>query len=194
MGRSVARNVDVGQTVAHRYKHRQFFTIAQDLTKMLVYARRPSLTSATSRWEAGDVKWRLSERNFSRSGEPGAHECDHGCKMWSRTTRSWSSPIRPEIISGMTAYVTIRWPRFRMFENSPTRRCVLYQTPMSPEENSRVVQQYGIEPGEGKRRATKPRRPERGGPSGGEAQNPPRAPRSDSAVYGDFAPTTAWSR
>src|SRR5260370_16467802 len=45
-----------------------------------------------------------------------------------------------------------------------------------------LYRQYGIEPGERKTASDEAAAAERGGPPGGAAQNPPRAPRSDSAV------------
>jgi hypothetical protein len=53
---------------------------------------------------------------------------------------------------------------------------------MSPEEILALYKQYGIEPGERKTASDEAAAAEPAGPSGGAPQNPPRAPRSDSAV------------
>src|SRR5437879_2256687 len=49
-GTVVARNVDVGQTVAASLQAPTIFTIAQDLTRCWCTPRRTSLTSAISKW------------------------------------------------------------------------------------------------------------------------------------------------
>ena len=55
----VARNVDVGQTVAASLQAPTIFTIAQDLTKMLVYAKVDESDVGRIRSRAGrDVQGR----------------------------------------------------------------------------------------------------------------------------------------
>ena len=76
----VARNVDVGQTVAASLQAPTIFTIAQDLTKMLVYAKTDEsdvgrIRTGTARHVQGG---RVSEGDFSGVVEPGAHEPDDG--------------------------------------------------------------------------------------------------------------------
>jgi len=101
-GTVVARNVDVGQTVAASLQAPTIFTIAQDLTKMLVYAK-------TDESDVGNIKVgkpvtfkvdAFPKENFSRSGEPGAHECDHGAKCGHVRHDRGVRQSRPEIISG----------------------------------------------------------------------------------------------
>ena len=69
-GTVVARNVDVGQSVAATLQAPQVFTVAQDLTRMQVYA-------ATDESDTGNIKVgapvtfpsrRLSDRSVPRPG------------------------------------------------------------------------------------------------------------------------------
>ena len=81
-GTVVARNVDVGQTVAASLQAPTIFTIAQDLSKMWVYAK-------TDESDVGNIKigkarnvqsGRLPQGHVSRGCEPGPNECDHRAK------------------------------------------------------------------------------------------------------------------
>jgi HlyD family secretion protein len=182
-GTVVARNVDVGQTVAASLQAPTIFTIAQDLTKMLVYAK-------TDESDVGNIK----------VGKPVTFKVDAFPK---ETFRGVVSQVRmnattvqnvvtydtivefanPEVklFPGMTAYVTIPVATVQnvlKLANTALR----YKPPMSSEEILALYRQYGIEPGGRKMASDEVAAAERGAPSGGEAQNPPRAPRSDSAV------------
>jgi len=57
-----------------------------------------------------------------------------------------------------------------------------YKPPMSPEEILVLYKQYGIEMSEKKPASEDPAATQTGAPGGGVSQNPPRAPRADSAV------------
>ena len=182
-GTVVARNVDVGQTVAASLQAPTIFTIAQDLTKMLVYAK-------TDESDVGNIK----------VGKPVTFKVDAFPK---ETFRGVVSQVRmnattvqnvvtydtivefanPELklFPGMTAYVTIPVATVQNVLKLPNT-ALRYKPPMSPEEILALYRQYGIEPGARKTASDEAAAAERGGPSGGEAQNPPRAPRSDSAV------------
>ena len=81
-GTVVARNVDVGQTVAASLQAPTIFTIAQDLTKMWVYAK-------TDESDVGNIKVGeashvqsgcVSEGHFSRRCQPGADERHYGAE------------------------------------------------------------------------------------------------------------------
>src|SRR6266478_2301298 len=182
-GTVVARNVDVGQTVAASLQAPTIFTIAQDLTKMLVYAK-------TDESDVGNIK----------VGKPVTFKVDafpketfHGVVSQVRMNATTVQNVvtydtivefaNPELklFPGMTAYVTIPVATVQNVLKLPNT-ALRYKPPMSPEEVLVLYRQYGIEPGGRKTASDEAAAAERGGPSGGEAQNPPRAPRSDSAV------------
>src|SRR6266404_461766 len=182
-GTVVARNVDVGQTVAASLQAPTIFTIAQDLKKMWVYAK-------TDESDVGNIK----------VGKPVTFKVDAFPKD---TFRGVVSQVRMnattvqnvvtydtivefanpdlKLFPGMTAYVTIPVATVQNVLKLPNT-ALRYKPPMSPEEILALYRQYGIEPGGRKTASDEAAAAERGGPSGGEAQNPPRAPRSDSAV------------
>ncbi len=182
-GTVVARNVDVGQTVAASLQAPTIFTIAQDLTKMLVYAK-------TDESDVGNIK----------VGKPVTFKVDafpketfHGVvnqvRMNATTVQNvvtydtiveFANPDL-KLFPGMTAYVTIPVATVQNVLKLPNT-ALRYKPPMSPEEILALYRQYGIEPGARKTASDEAAAAERGAPSGGEAQNPPRAPRSDSAV------------
>ena len=81
-GTVVARNVDVGQTVAASLQAPTIFTIAQDLTKMWVYAKTDE--SDVDNIQVGKVVTfkvdALPKQTFRRSCQPSADESDHRAK------------------------------------------------------------------------------------------------------------------
>jgi len=175
--------VDVGQTVAASLQAPTIFTIAQDLTKMLVYAK-------TDESDVGNIK----------VGKPVTFKVDafpketfHGVVSQVRMNATTVQNVvtydtivefaNPELklFPGMTAYVTIPVATVQNVLKLPNT-ALRYKPPMSPEEILALYRQYGIEPGERKTASDEAAAAERGGPPGGAAQNPPRAPRSDSAV------------
>src|SRR5436190_21594805 len=182
-GTVVARNVDVGQTVAASLQAPTIFTIAQDLTKMLVYAK-------TDESDVGNIK----------AGKPVTFKVDafpketfHGVVSQVRMNATTVQNVvtydtivefaNPELklFPGMTAYVTIPVATVQNVLKLPNT-ALRYKPPMSPEEVLALYRQYGIEPaGERKTTSDEAAAAERG-PSSGGAQNSPRAPRSDSAV------------
>src|SRR6266851_1728024 len=182
-GTVVARNVDVGQTVAASLQAPTIFTIAQDLTKMLVYAK-------TDESDVGNIK----------VGKPVTFKVDafpketfHGVVSQVRMNATTVQNVvtydtivefaNPELklFPGMTAYVTIPVATVQNVLKLPNT-ALRYKPPMSPEEILALYRQYGIEPGERKTASDEAAAAERSGPPGSAAQNPPRAPRSDSTV------------
>jgi HlyD family secretion protein len=179
-GTVVARNVDVGQTVAASLQAPTIFTIAQDLKKMWVYAK-------TDESDVGNIKL----------GKPVSFKVDafpkdtfHGVvsqvRMNATTVQSvvtYDTIIEfanPELklFPGMTAYVTIPVATVESVLKVPNT-ALRYKPPMSSEEILAVYKQYGIESGDhfsGGEAATVPNA---GSPSG---QAPPRAPKADTAV------------
>ncbi len=182
-GTVVARNVDVGQTVAASLQAPTIFTIAQDLTKMQVYTK-------TDESDVGSIK----------VGRPVVFKVDAFPKD---TFRGVVSQIRmnatmvqnvvtydtiidfdnPELklFPGMTAYVTIPVATAQNVLKLPNT-ALRYKPPMAPEEILALYKQYGIEGGERQQAGDDPAAPERGAPAGGGTQNLPRAPRAENAV------------
>src|SRR5246127_3407025 len=182
-GTVVARKVDVGQTVGASLQAPTIFTIAQDLSKMWVYAK-------TDESDVGNIK----------VGKPVTFKVDafpkdtfHGQVSQVRMNATTVQNVvtydtivefaNPELklFPGMTAYVTIPIATVQNVLKLPNT-ALRYKPPMSSEEILALYREYGIEPGARKTASDEAAAAERGAPSGGEAQNPPRAPRSDSAV------------
>ncbi len=185
-GTVVARNVDVGQTVAASLQAPTIFTIAQDLTKMWVYAK-------TDESDVGNIK----------IGKPVSFKVDafpkdtfHGVvsqvRMNATTVQSvvtYDTIIEfanPELklFPGMTAYVTIPVDTVKNVMKLPNT-ALRYKPPMSAEEILAIYKQYGIDGAE-KQIAEEPAAGGNAVGNGGQAaaatQNPPRAPKRDSAV------------
>src|SRR6202795_3183734 len=187
-GTVVARNVDVGQTVAASLQAPTIFTIAQDLKKMWVYAK-------TDESDVGNIKL----------GKPVSFKVDafpkdtfHGVvsqvRMNATTVQSvvtYDTIIEfanPELklFPGMTAYVTIPVDTVKNAVKLPNT-ALRYKPAMSAEEILATYKQYGIESDE--------RRP--GGEVAAAATSessrsvtaaPPRAPKADAAVVWKLHP------
>jgi HlyD family secretion protein len=180
-GTVVARNVDVGQTVAASLQAPTIFTIAQDLTKMWVYAK-------TDESDVDNIK----------VGQPVTFKVDalpretfHGrvsqVRMNPTTVQSvvtydtiieFANPDL-KLFPGMTAYVTIPVATVTNVLKMPNT-ALRYKPPMSPEEILSLYKQYGIGD-EG--------RPQSGAePAGTSAQSPSRAPRADTAIVWKLHP------
>jgi len=147
-GTVVARNVDVGQTVAASLQVLTLFTIAQDLKKMWVYAK-------TDESDVGNIK----------IGKPVTFKVDafpkdtfHGVvsqvRMNATTVQSvvtYDTIIEfanPELklFPGMTAYVTIAVATVQNALKLPNT-ALRYKPPMTAEEVLVVYKQYGIDAG-----------------------------------------------
>ena len=182
-GTVVARNVDVGQTVAASLQAPTIFTIAQDLTKMLVYAK-------TDESDVGNIKVG-KEVTFKVDAFP--KETFHGVVKQVRMNATTVQNVvtydtivefaNPDLklFPGMTAYVTIPVATAQNALKLPNT-ALRYKPPMSPEEILAMYKQYRIENNERKKASYYPA-PCDGGTKGWVAtQNQPRSPRSDSAV------------
>jgi HlyD family secretion protein len=184
-GTVVARNVDVGQTVAASLQAPTIFTIAQDLTKMWVYAK-------TDESDVGNIK----------IGKPVSFKVDafpkdtfHGVVSQVRMNATTVQSVvtydtivefaNPELklFPGMTAYVTIPVDTVKNVTKLPNT-ALRYKPPMSAEEILAIYKRYGID-GSEKQAVEEPAAGGNGG-GGGQAaattQNPSRAPKRDSAV------------
>jgi len=186
-GTVVARNVDVGQTVAASLQAPTIFTIAQDLTKMWVYAK-------TDESDVDNIK----------VGKTVTFKVD---ALPKQTFRGVVSQVRmnptmvqsvvtydtiiefanPELklFPGMTAYVTIpvsTAPNVMKLPNTALR----YKPPIAPEEVLALYQRYGIEGAEEQRSGKNSAVEESASPTG--AQNLPRAPKAENAVVWKLHP------
>src|ERR1700746_50687 len=151
-GTVVARNVDVGQTVAASLQAPTIFTIAQGLSKMWVYAK-------TDESDVGNIK----------VGKPVSFKVDafpkdtfHGVVAQVRMNATMVQSVvtydtiiefaTPELklFPGMTAYVTIPVATVQDVLKLPNT-ALRYKPPMAAEEVLALYQRYGIEEGEGQR-------------------------------------------
>lgn len=183
-GTVVARNVDVGQTVAASLQAPTIFTIAQDLSKMWVYAK-------TDESDVGNIKF----------GKPVTFKVDAFPKD---TFRGVVSQVRmnpttvqsvvtydtiiefanPELklFPGMTAYVTIPVATVQNVLKLPNT-ALRYKPPMTAEEILAIYKQNGIEGVEEKRAAGDPPvSTTTGGQIGPGTLSTSRAPKMDTAV------------
>jgi HlyD family secretion protein len=145
-GTVVARNVDVGQTVAASLQAPTIFTIAQDLTKMWVYTK-------TDESDVGNIK----------VGKPVTFKVDafpkdvfHGVVSQVRMNPTTVQSVvtydtiiefgNPELklFPGMTAFVTIPVATVQNVLKLPNT-ALRYKPPLSPEEILTVYKQYGID-------------------------------------------------
>jgi HlyD family secretion protein len=182
-GTVVARNVDVGQTVAASLQAPTIFTIAQDLTKMWVYAK-------TDESDVGNIKL----------GKPVTFKVDafpkdtfHGVVSQVRMNATTVQSVvtydtivefaNPELklFPGMTAYVTIPVATAQNVLKVPNT-ALRYKPPMTAEEILAIFKQYGIEGAERKQAADEPAATSGGPTAGSTAHGPSRAPKADTAV------------
>jgi HlyD family secretion protein len=188
-GTVVARNVDVGQTVAASLQAPTIFTIAQDLSKMWVYAK-------TDESDVGNIK----------VGKPVTFKVDafpkdtfHGTvsqvRMNATTVQSvvtYDTIIEfanPELklFPGMTAYVTIPVATVQSVLKVPNT-ALRYKPPMTPEEILAVYRRYGIEGGEREAATRGSGVVQAAGQPSPAQSNPPRTPKRDTAVVWKLHP------
>jgi HlyD family secretion protein len=177
-GTVVARNVDVGQTVAASLQAPTIFTIAQDLTKMWVYAK-------TDESDVDNIK----------VGQPVTFKVDALPKETFRgvVTQVRMNPTMVQsvvtydtiiefanselkLFPGMTAYVTIPVATVRNVLKLPNT-ALRYKPPISPEEILVLYKRYGID-AEPAQASDDPSPTNAGTPT----QNVPRAPKANTAV------------
>ena len=182
-GTVVARNVDVGQTVAASLQAPTIFTIAQDLSKMWVYAK-------TDESDVGNIK----------VGKPVTFKVDafpkdtfHGVvsqvRMNATTVQSvvtYDTIIEfanteLKLFPGMTAYVTIPVATVQNALKLPNT-ALRYKPPMSAEEILAVYKQYGIDGSERQAAGTSSGVVQASETAKPEGQSQARVPKSDTAV------------
>jgi HlyD family secretion protein len=188
-GTVVARNVDVGQTVAASLQAPTIFTIAQDLTKMWVYAK-------TDESDVGNIKL----------GKPVTFKVDafpkdtfHGVvsqvRMNATTVQSvvtYDTIIEfansdLKLFPGMTAYVTIPVATVQNALKLPNT-ALRYKPPMTTEEILAIYEQYGIEANERKQAAADAVATSGGAQGASATPIPPRTPKTDTAVVWKLHP------
>jgi HlyD family secretion protein len=182
-GTVVARNVDVGQTVAASLQAPTIFTIAQDLTKMLVYAK-------TDESDVGNI--RLGKLvTFKVDAFP--KEMFRGVVSQVRMNATMVQSVvtydtiiefaNPELklFPGMTAYVTIPVATVQNVLKLPNT-ALRYKPPLPLEEILAIYKKYGIEGGERSQPGVEPAAAGSGAQAGPGIQSPPRAPKADTAV------------
>jgi len=188
-GTVVARNVDVGQTVAASLQAPTIFTIAQDLTKMWVY-----------------VKTDESDVDNIKVGKAVTFKVD---ALPKQTFQGVVSQIRmnpttvqsvvtydtiiefanPELklFPGMTAYVTIPVATAQNVVKLPNT-ALRYKPPMAPEEILALYKRYGIEGFQGEQAGDHSAAAEGGKPASTGPQNLARAPKAETAVVWKLHP------
>src|ERR1700757_888235 len=188
-GTVVARNVDVGQTVAASLQAPTIFTIAQDLSKMWVYAK-------TDESDVGNIKVGKAV-SFKVDAFP--KDTFHGVvsqvRMNATTVQSvvtYDTIIEfanPELklFPGMTAYVTIPVASVQNALKVPNT-ALRYKPPMSPEEILAVYRQYGIEGGEREIVTRTSGVVQAAGQPNIADSIPPRTPKGDTAVVWKLRP------
>src|ERR1700726_124556 len=186
-GTVVARNVDVGQTVAASLQAPTIFTIAQDLTKMWVYAKTDE--SDVDNIKVGKtVTFKvdaLPKQTFQ--GVVSQVRMNPTMVLSVVTYDTIIEFANPELklFPGMTAYVTIpvsTAPNVIKLPNTALR----YKPPIAPEEVLALYKRYGIEGAE-EQRTTSISAAE--GATGAQAaQNMPRAPKAETAVVWKLHP------
>jgi len=181
-GTVVARNVDVGQTVAASLQAPTIFTIAQDLTKMWVYAK-------TDESDVDNIKLGTTV-NFKVDALPKQTFQGRVSQIRMNPTTVQSVVTYDTIIEfanpelklfpGMTAYVTIPVATAQSVLKVPNT-ALRYKPPIAPDEVLRLYKRYGIE----------------GFDSAGadpmisasaSAQNLPRPPKAETAVVWKLHP------
>jgi HlyD family secretion protein len=188
-GTVVARNVDVGQTVAASLQAPTIFTIAQDLTKMLVYTN-------TDESDVGNIK--LGKQvSFKVDAFP--KDTFYGAVSQVRMNATTVQNVvtyntiiefnNPELklFPGMTAYVTIPVATVHNALKLPNT-ALRYKPPMAPEEVLALYKQYGIDTSEEPKAADPSAAPNGGGQAATQMQNAPRTPKVDTAIVWKLHP------
>jgi HlyD family secretion protein len=147
-GTVVARNVDVGQTVAASLQAPTIFTIAQDLTKMLVYAK-------TDESDVGSIK---VGRPVTFKVDAFPKESFHGLVSQVRMNATIVQNVVTydtivefdnqdvRLFPGMTAYVTIPVATVENALKVPNAG-LRYKPPLPPEEIRDLYSKYQIDEG-----------------------------------------------
>ena len=188
-GTVVARNVDVGQTVAASLQAPTIFTIAQDLTKMLVYTKTDESDVGNTK-PGKQVTFKVDA--FPKDTFRGVVSQVRMNPTTVQSVVTYDTIIEfanPELklFPGMTAYVTIPVDTVQNALKLPNT-ALRYKPPMSTEAILAIYKQYGIEGGERSQTADNVAAAGSGAQAGSSAQNLPRAPKTDTAVVWKLHP------
>jgi HlyD family secretion protein len=187
-GTVVARNVDVGQTVAASLQAPTIFTIAQDLTKMWVYAK-------TDESDVDNIKVG-KQVTFKVDALP--KQTFQGVVSQIRMNPTTVQSVvtydtiiefaNPELklFPGMTAYVTIPVATAQNVLKLPNT-ALRYKPPMAAEEVLALYKRYGIDEGGGQS-ARADSAAEESALARAAAPNAPRAPKAETAVVWKLHP------
>src|ERR1700731_2769770 len=188
-GTVVARSVDVGQTVAASLQAPTIFTIAQDLTKMWVYAK-------TDESDVDNIKVGKAV-TFKVDALP--KQTFQGVVSQIRMNPTTVQSVvtydtiiefaNPELklFPGMTAYVTIPVATVESVLKVPNT-ALRSKPPMPSEEILAVYKQSGIESGERVQGGEVAVVSNPGSSSGSATTIPPRAPKADTVVVWKLHP------
>lgn len=181
-GTVVARNVDVGQTVAASLQAPTIFTIAQDLKKMQVYAKTDEsdvgniavgkqVTFKVDAFPKDTFRGVVSQVRMNATTIQNVVTYD--------TIIDFDNPDL-KLFPGMTAYVTIPVATVQNVLKLPNT-ALRYKPFMSQEEILALYKQYGIEGGQRKLGSNEVAAAEKAATNGPNAIQP-RTPRADNAV------------
>jgi HlyD family secretion protein len=185
-GTVVARNVDVGQTVAASLQAPTIFTIAQDLTKMWVYAKTDesdvdnirvgkAVTFKVDALPKQTFQGVVSQVRMNPTTVQSVVTYD--------TIIEFANP-ELKLFPGMTAFVTIPVATVQNATKLPNT-ALRYKPPMTTEEIMALYKRYGIE-GTVEQRTAKAAEEESA--AGSNAQNVPREPKAETAVVWELHP------
>ncbi|MBI3665056.1 MAG: HlyD family secretion protein [Acidobacteria bacterium] len=166
-GTVVARNVDVGQTVAASFQAPTLFTIAQDLTKMLVYAKTDESDVGNIR-EGARARFKVDafpkETFFGRVAQIRINPQTVQNVVTYDTVIEFDNPDQ-KLLPGMTAYVTIPVAEARNALKIPNG--ALRYRPEEPERKALMAKFQMKDGGEGRPGMAPSREGGAGGPGGG---------------------------
>lgn len=182
-GTVVARNVDIGQTVAASLQAPTIFTIAQDLTKMWVYAKTDE--SDVDNIKVGQsVTFKVDALPKETFGGVVRQVRMNPTMVQSVVTYDtiieFANP-NLKLFPGMTAYVTIPVASVRNVLKLPNT-ALRYKPPLTTEEVLALYKQHGIDANE------------KTGPSGGtggggsSSQDSAKVPKPETAVVWKLQP------
>jgi HlyD family secretion protein len=191
-GTVVARNVDLGQTVAASFSAPTIFTIAKDLNTMWVYTK-------TDESDVGSIP----------IGKPVTFKVDafpketfHGVVKQVRMNPTMVQSVvtydtiiefsnaGQKLLPGMTAYVTVPLASVRNVLKIPNT-ALRYKPPYAPDEILAICKQYGIDGAERAQASSDTVNaaslPQSGAPSA-SGPSPPARPKADTAVVWKLHP------
>jgi HlyD family secretion protein len=198
-GTVIARNVDVGQTVAASLQAPTLFTIAQDLTKMQVYASTDESDVGmirTGQIVSFKVDAYPKDTFTGRVSQVRMNATTVQNVVTYNTVIDFDNPDT-KLFPGMTAYITIPVASAKSVLRLPNG-ALRYKPDMKPEDIRALYQKYGLTSGEQARApgngaansggAAGRQARAQGAQGGGGDTGQPRAPRMDVSVIWKLRP------